>query len=221
MKAWKKIVALFALLSLLAFGFKPTPPAPEPEAVIDVANGPTANIYLLNMKSISQVICGNMTGTVEVVGQGRMVTAFHVVADERGSPKTNCMVKGRPAKVISYDSKLDFAILNGDTYKSDYYLYDCNGFTQGQLYIAVGYPGGRFVANLLVAGSIASETMETKTKQTFHGMRMLQGAVYPGMSGGPIVDLSGRVVGIVNATNLNHTTAYARELRDTELCSKD
>lgn len=52
------------------------------------------------------------------------------------------------------------------------------------------------------------------------GLRELKGVLIPGMSGGPVVDEDGTIIGINNVTNFGiWNKAWSRELKDTILCT--
>jgi S1-C subfamily serine protease len=88
--------------------------------------------------------------------------------------------------------------------------------TQGAV---IGYPGGgsERITAAVVNGSVSAEgrdiyNQNLVTRQVF----VLQASVHPGNSGGPLVDLQGRVLGMVFATSAsNPNQAYA--LTDDEI----
>jgi S1-C subfamily serine protease len=88
--------------------------------------------------------------------------------------------------------------------------------TQGAV---IGYPGGRSESTVpaVVDGTINAEGRDIYnsgfvTRQIF----VLQADVHPGNSGGPLIDLQGRVLGMVFATSASDPTqAYA--LTDEEI----
>jgi S1-C subfamily serine protease len=88
--------------------------------------------------------------------------------------------------------------------------------TQGAV---IGYPGGgsERTTPAVVNGTVSAEgrdiyNQNLVTRQVF----VLQASVHPGNSGGPLVDLQGRVLGMVFATSAsNPNQAYA--LTDDEI----
>ncbi len=72
---------------------------------------------------------------------------------------------------------------------------------------------------MLVATSESSRDDTIIEDMPSGGLRILQGSIVGGMSGGPIYDASGMVVGINSATD-GKQLALSRELRDTILCRK-
>lgn len=159
-----------------------------------------------------------MVGTGVVVGQNKIITASHVV---HGGEKCRVTLDvygrhGVSATVIHDDPLNDFAILETKTNLGNPYSISCDGFQEGQEYTVFGFEfGRRFMAGDATAKGVyrvVSPTGETM-------LRSLSGHTEEGMSGGPLLDISGSVVGIVIGKLKNGPPVIlSRDLSDTPLC---
>lgn len=89
---------------------------------------------------------------------------------------------------------------------------NCDGFKAGTYVWAIGYAGG---------AEWQTMTRHYVTyKDTDDGMRFLLGspAFIPGMSGGPVLNEKGEVVGVINAYSKLYPISFSRPLKDTSLC---
>lgn len=151
--------------------------------------------------AIVVVQCGEATGTAFHIGNGRYITAAHVVAF--GS----CSIGGSPASLAGVNRDLDIAEVSGppDRPKLD---IDCHGFEVSHQYLSIGYPYGltRMIFPLIYSAF---------GRDPDNGNGMFIGAdVIPGMSGGPLLNENYRVAGIVN----QRWPSRSRPLSDTYLC---
>lgn len=162
--------------------------------------------------------CGTeSTGSGWVLASGKVVTNAHVVA---GSATASVRIGGTgrewPAMVVSFDPETDLAVLSvpglplaplatGSAEKAD-----------ASAYVA-GYPGGgpysvapaRVRAVLNASGKDIYDD-KTVTREVYS----LRAIVRPGNSGGPLLDASGRVAGVVFARSLSDgDTGYALTLK--------
>lgn len=152
----------------------------------------------VNFGAIVRVDCGASTGTAWKVSEDKYVTAYHVI--DSGV----CRVDGVEISDMKPSSRLDFATFTGP--KSPHKIkYSCRGFTSRFEYLAVGYAFGNYFQTY-------QPWIASTMKQ--YGFRMFLGESIPGMSGGPVLDKSGRAYGIVNM----RWPARSRELKDTPLC---
>jgi hypothetical protein len=94
----------------------------------------------------------------------------------------------------------------------------CDGFHGGQTYFAIGWAQGQDFAIQVLTSTGEHEDVPTDELPLNHGS-IFEGREFSGMSGGPIVDINGRVTGIVNAGSVNGNWAVNRELSDTPLCT--
>lgn len=138
-------------------------------------------------------------GTGFVIAEnGLIATNLHVIGEAR--PISVQLFDGsrHEATVVqASDRKLDLAIVKIDAKKKlkPLSLGDSNKLPQGQAIVALGHPLG--LEYSVVAGVISG-------KRDMDGVSMLQLAIpiEQGNSGGPVLDMQGRVVGIVTMKSL-------------------
>lgn len=128
---------------------------------------------------------------------GLVATSLHVVGESQ--PVTARLASGETVEVLglhAFDRHADLAILRvAATNLSALTLGDDTSLATGAEVVAMGNPLG--LENSVVAGVLSG-------RRTFDEIEMLQLAIpiEPGNSGGPLVDRSGVVQGIINAKSL-------------------
>ncbi len=141
-----------------------------------------------------------------VVGSGfrlgagsRFVTAAHLVASPRGAVSVVGQQGRWPARVLRADAELDLAVLEcgaeppmpGLSLRTDTLP------AVGDWIVVLGCPfGGKVTATV---GIVSAEPGAVREPAALRTRLQLNAAVNPGNSGGPAVDLAGRVVGVVSA----------------------
>ncbi len=123
---------------------------------------------------------GQIATSLHVIGEGRSIRIR--LADGRTVPVT---------EVMAFDRKLDLAILRVDGGQlKPLRLGDSDRLAQGASVVALGNPLG--LEHSVVQGVLSA-------RRDFDGVEMLQIAIpiEPGNSGGPLLDLRGKVQGIV------------------------
>lgn len=133
-------------------------------------------------------------GTGFVIDEnGLIATNLHVIGEAR--PITVQLADGSKHDAIAVhasDRKLDLAVIKIDTKKKlkPLPLGDSGKIPQGQAIVALGHPRG--LEYSVVAGVLSG-------KRELDGVSMLQLAIpiEQGNSGGPVLDMQGRVLGIV------------------------
>lgn len=163
------------------------------------------------VKVVSTGCGGLVTGSGFPIGGGLIVTNAHVVSgttDHRIETRDGTVL---PASVVYFDPEVDIAILR------------VPGFAGASLQFApaqrgtggavIGYPGGgqERVEAAVVDGSVNAEGRDIYSSNLVtREIYVLQSRVRPGNSGGPLVDLEGRVIGVVFATSATDPSqAYA------------
>lgn len=149
----------------------------------------------------------NMGSGVIVGPDGYIITNAHVVAgasrvrvrlSSRSSAPGKSVVRppGRilQARVIGFDVETDLSLLKVDAKDLPYLeLADSEQVRQGQIVLALGNPFG-------LEDSVSMGVVSAVARQLEQDSRMIylqtDAPVNPGNSGGPLVDVSGRVVGI-------------------------
>lgn len=155
---------------------------------------------------VKKVRCTEGSGTAFRVGPTRLLSVAHVT---RG---TNCLIDNAPITVIEQDNAHDFAIIEAGPPKLGALKINCGGFHTSEWYWSDGYAWG-----------LPYQTAVAVFTSAFHdetGKRILYGkhAFIPGMSGGPVMNAEGEVVGLVNAYHPIFGLSFSRDLKDTSLC---
>lgn len=174
--------------------------------------------YFINTNLIKQLVCkeqdgGIASGTAFYINSHTLITAEHVVAD------STCEIDGKPVTMSEENVKLDYAIVKtaeDAPDPSEVLNWSCDHFNKGETYLAVGYAFGEDLVVQSLRGSNMHEDQEGFADET-----RLIGNDFPGMSGGPIFDSRGYVVGIVNGGDKDgRSSAVSRELGQTSLCKR-
>src|SRR5260370_38275610 len=132
-----------------------------------------------------------------VWAQGIVVTADHVIENEEDI--TVILQNGQEVKatLAGRDSGTDLAVLridNKDAVPAQ--IGESAALRVGQLALAVARPGGKGLAASIGIVSAMSGSWRTWRGGTLDAMIRTDLTLYPGFSGGPLVDAAGRVVGI-------------------------
>ena len=144
----------------------------------------------------SPELVGTGTGFY-VSSSGHVLTNYHVIS---GCSSLELEPIGQPTRsgtIMATDSQNDFALIGSKTNSSQYAMFRSSAVRQGEAVVVYGFP---------LAGALASSGNATTGNVTaLAGMqddtRMLQisAPVQAGNSGGPLMDMSGAVVGVVVA----------------------
>ena len=186
-----------------------TPPPPIEPQVFGLVRPSVVQITRLLPGETDPTRRGRGIGSGVLVDEaGTILTAFHVVSGSEtvtvrffdGTTAQGTVGQKQPEKdlaVINVKSKLPDGVVPAVL---------AGGVAQGDKVMAFGSPFGLdgSVSLGIVSALNRAFTVE-ETGQTLQGMIQFDAAVNPGNSGGPLVDLGGRVVGIVvglvNPTN--------------------
>jgi hypothetical protein len=197
-------------------GLEPAIGAPLPlPASVDT---PGVNRAAQAVVKISSLGCGGLvTGSGFPVGSGYILTNAHVVSGTSRHTILTPAGAELPGTVVFFDPERDVAVLYVQDYRSAPLVF--GPAQRGTKGAVIGYPGGgaEQVTPAVVDGRIDAEGRDIYnanlvTRQIF----VIQAKVRPGNSGGPLVDLEGRVLGLVFATSAGDPNqAYA--LTDDEI----
>jgi S1-C subfamily serine protease len=141
---------------------------------------------------------------------GQVLTALHVVADARAIHLTFADGSMSDATIASRQTDIDIAVLAPTQVPATVapaILGNPGAIQIGDDAFVVGNPFG--LTGSLSAGVVSGlnrSFQDPASTQVFHGLIQVDAAVNPGNSGGPLLDRSGRVVGIVTAL-INPTKA--------------
>jgi hypothetical protein len=169
----------------------------------------TSSLELVHYPLVHRVDCLEGRGTAFRVGGVHWLSVAHVTALHA------CSIDNQPITVTEQDGKRDFAQLDAGIMPANGFKINCKGFIPGHWMWAVGYPWGGPV-------QIAMPVYVAYAK-TDDGRRVLIGehTFIPGMSGGPVLNEQGEVVGLVNAYVPGTSVSISRDLRDTSVCGAD
>jgi len=185
----------------------------ESSAIIDSVNKVSSSVVSIQLKTTVQDIFGQTyesqgggTGFI-ITNDGLILTNKHVVSDANAT-YTVVLSSGKTyeAKVQSLDPVKDMAVIKIDAKDLPVVeLGDSDSLKVGQWVVAVGNALGRF-DNSVTAGVISARnrTIEASdgtgaSSETLSNMLQTDAAINSGNSGGPLVNLTGQVVGINTA----------------------
>ncbi len=132
--------------------------------------------------------------------EGHIVTNFHVVADARSVTVTLQDQKTYPATIVGTEPRRDIAVLHIDAPKEALRPITLPALGSklevGQKVIAIGNPFG--LDHTLTTGIISAlgREMAGVGGVTIRDMIQTDAAINPGNSGGPLLDSSGRIIGM-------------------------
>ena len=148
------------------------------------------------------------TGVV-IVEDGTILTNFHVISNAQRLEVTFFDGLESPALVISTMPENDLAVIKPQKIPDDLQpatMGSSSNLQPGDEVVAVGFPFG--IGPSVSAGVVSglNRSFHPEGKMPMKGLIQFDAAANPGNSGGPLVNLSGEVVGIVTAI-LNPTSA--------------
>ena len=159
--------------------------------------------------------CGGVLfGSGFPVQQGLVVTNAHVVAGSRRHEVVTKEGVRAPATVVYFDPNHDLALLSApDLGVGPLHLASAPA-QRGQKAVVLGYPGGgpqAFIgATIVLRTQPEAPDIYARPQGARRDIYVLHAQVRKGVSGGPVVDLRGRPLGVVfAASTVEHTEGYA------------
>lgn len=151
---------------------------------------------------VHQIVCAEGKGTGFDSDRG-VLSVAHV------TESNDCRIGGRPIFSLK-DKDSDFSVVLSERPHAGFKV-NCEGFKGGEYYFAVGYARGWKWQTMV---------MLMATTQTVGGQTLLLGppTVIPGMSGGPVLNAAGEVVGTVNRYSPIYPLSFSQPLSDTSVC---
>jgi len=188
------------------------PKLPAPLAIPASVNTPAVTTAAQSVVKVTSLGCGGLvTGSGFAVGGGYVATNAHVVSGTHGHRVLTPGGDDLPATVVYFDPARDFALLSVPNLTTP-----ALGFapaSRGTEAAVIGYPGGggERIEPAIVNGAVEAQGRDIYSENSVtRQVYVIQGRVRPGNSGGPLVDLQGKVLGIVFATSASDPTqAYA------------
>ncbi len=157
--------------------------------------------------------CGRgVEGSAFAYAPGRLMTNAHVVAGV-GDPRVEVDGDELEAQVVHYDPALDVAVLAVEGLDAPYLRFDRTEKPPGTPAAVLGYPeDGPFDvrgARIRAQQRLRSPTIYS-TGTVVREVYSLRSQIRPGNSGGPLVSLQGRVLGVIFAASVtDKDTGYA------------
>lgn len=135
-------------------------------------------------------------------GRGHVVTNYHVVAEAAGAQVHLADGRTFPADLVGIDPSHDLAVLRIDVGHGEVPPLargESGSLSVGQGVMAIGNPFG--LDWTLTTGIVSALDREIPTQggTTMRGLIQTDAAINPGNSGGPLIDSSGKLVGINTA----------------------
>jgi len=170
-------------------------------AVVGVAN--FQNRGRIFERTTGLVEVGSGSGFIIDAGKGLILTNYHVI--NKAEKIMVSLADGRniEGSLIGGDSRTDLAVLKISAANlSAVTLGDSTQIQVGEPVIAIGNPGGRDFARSVTVGVISATNrfLELQGEASFN-LIQTDAAINPGNSGGPLVDYTGKVIGINAAKN--------------------
>jgi len=158
-------------------------------------NGEMAGVVEKVRRSLVQISNGQGAGAGTIWHpEGLIITNAHVIRHDQVNVILPNDLK-LPAKVLALDPERDLAALSieaGNLPTID--LGDSKQLQPGQLVLALGHPWG--VAGAVSAGPVIKVGLPPELPRSFNEFVQAGLLLRPGHSGGPMVDVQGRLVGI-------------------------
>jgi S1-C subfamily serine protease len=138
---------------------------------------------------------------------GHIITNYHVVEDASEIVVSFGKDKELPAEIVGVDPPNDLAVLQVDEGRGGLPegvepipLGDSDSLQVGQRAIAIGNPFGQFERTLTVGVvSAVNRSVQTEDDRVLRGVIQTDAAINRGNSGGPLLDSSGRLIGVNTA----------------------
>jgi len=181
---------MIVLLSGEPSGSPPRTNAPDSATTCSISTASRAAIS----STVKVTTSAGGVGTAFYIGGSEFLTAAHVVSGETSVTLASDLVT-LTARVTGVSPALDVAILTATTTLKPLMWGDSRTLTAGDSVVVAGYAAGLGTSAGVTSG-LVSRTFEDGAGTT---IIQTDAAVSPGNSGGPVVDLCGRVLGLVSS----------------------
>ena len=175
----------------------PSPPPMTPENVVALAERIKQSVVVVSCSDRDGKTLGIGSGFI-IREDGLIATNLHVIGEARPISVRTIDGQSYPVEsIFAHEKSQDLVILKiAATGLAALELGDSDTLVQGQPVVAIGNPQG--LEHSVVAGVVSG------LRKDVEGMSMIQLAIpiEPGNSGGPLVDLLGRVHGLLTMKSL-------------------
>ena len=206
MRARRRLNAIVATM-VLALAACASPPQVDPSprfaaavavaspAVVGIAE--TAQVAASAASSSEPHVIGS---GFRVAGTNLIATAAHVVAGLHGAPVVVWQSRRWNARVLRVDVAADVALLKIDASAPmpGLALAEGDADAPGTWVLVLGCPFGALPT--ATTGIVSARPGAVLRPESLRSQMQLNAAVNPGNSGGPVVTLDGKVIGLANAT---------------------
>ena len=171
------------------------------EAIVDGMTSSRLSVLTPRVLVGPRGMPGSHSGSGVPLGQGRILTAYHVVQDANdvvvGIDAENVV----PARVVWRAIGSDLVMLHAPLFKSAGLPIRCDNGRVGERVVSMGYPldlgyaetNGRIVGRPTPRYEVRTPSLSL----TYHsGVQWMDAPIGPGMSGGPTIDESGHLIGV-------------------------
>jgi S1-C subfamily serine protease len=180
---------------------------PGEETTIQIFKQTNPSVVFINtVMQRTNFFTGDVTEVPEGAGSGfiwdkggRIVTNFHVVRGASGAQVTLADHSTYPARVVGLSPNNDLAVLQIDAPADKLrpiLIGTSHDLQVGQQVLAIGDPFG--LDQTLTTGIISAlgRSIQSPTGHPISNVIQTDAAINPGNSGGPLVDSSGRLIGV-------------------------
>ena len=186
-----------AFVAVIASGGAAAPAPAQALAPLRLDTGPVVTTGVDKgaariLASVVTVESGVGSGTAFYITQdGYLLTNQHVVADDKFVRVKLSTGRSVVGEVVRVDKQRDVALLHTDPIAGEALALRTDGGVVGEPVYAVGSPFGQVLSGTITRGVLSA-------RRVIEGVAFLQSdvAINPGNSGGPLLDASGRVIGI-------------------------
>lgn len=156
-------------------------------------------ISTYNVRTFGRIVQAESRGSGVIISpDGYIVTNNHVVEDATSLSVILASGERREARLVGVDLFTDLAVIRVDAPDLPHaVLGDSSQLVPGQRVIAIGSALGDFL-NTVTVGVVSGLARAVDTENDFklEGLIQTDAAINQGNSGGPLIDTTGRVVGI-------------------------
>ncbi len=168
-------------------------------SVLNISTVQLVRDHFFNLYPVSGIGSG-----VVVDGSGHIITNHHVVVGSKVVVATTYSGERYGGQVIGSDPSTDIAVVQiqvGDVPPAE--LGDSDSLKVGQLAIAIGNPFGFLLTGgptvTIGVVSALNRYIRLEDGRVYENLIQTDAAINPGNSGGPLIDSSGKVIGINTA----------------------